>query len=70
MVLLSHENPSDSGILGVTFASMKSDEITMIVKNDHVIQRYGAHVAERVDKDRLNEVSQGMRQSRGGGYSL
>ena len=62
MLLLSHENPSDSSILRETFASMKADEVTRIAKNDRLIRRYGAHLAERVDKDQLNEVSQGMRQ--------
>ena len=61
MLLLSHENPSDCNILRETFASMKSEEIT-IAKSDQLIRRYGAHLAERVNKDRLNEVSQGTRQ--------
>ena len=62
MLLLSHENTSDSSILRETFASMKSDEITTIAQSDHLIRRYGAHLAERNDKDRRREVSQGMRQ--------
>lgn len=62
MLLLSQENPSDSSILHETFATVKSDEINMIAKNDHLIRRYGAHLAERVDKDWLNKVSHGRQQ--------
>ena len=62
ILLLSHQKPSDSRILHETIASMKSDEITMIAKDDDLIMKYGANLADRVGRDRLHEVSQGMRQ--------
>ena len=61
ILLLSKLSPDSKEIVKV-FASMKSDEVTIIATNDNLIKKYGELHLDRIGSERRHEVSQGMRQ--------
>ena len=62
LLLLSDQKPRECSALHEVIATMKSDDITIIARNDDQIMKYDALLAEKVGREWHHEVSQRTRQ--------
>lgn len=62
ILLWSDLTGGDNKELIRVFSSMRSDEITLVARNDDLIRKYGSFLTDRIGQARRHEISQGMRR--------